>query len=72
MTFRQSARDVFGLLDQLGIARFKAIGLSFGAKTLLHMATQQRSRVEAMVLVSATPYFPEQARFIMLRFGDNP
>lgn len=64
-TFRQSALDVFGLLDGLGIERFKAIGLSLGAKTLLHAATQQPDRVEAMVLVSATPYFPEQARAIM-------
>jgi pimeloyl-ACP methyl ester carboxylesterase len=64
-TFRQLALDVFALLDQLGIERFNAIGLSMGAKTLLHMATQQSSRVEAMVLVSATPYFPEQARAIM-------
>jgi pimeloyl-ACP methyl ester carboxylesterase len=29
------------------------------------MATQQPNRIEAMVLVSATPYFPEQARTIM-------
>ena len=65
LTFRQSARDVLGLLDHLGIERFKAIGLSFGAKTLLHIATAEPSRVEAMVLVSATPYFPEQARSIM-------
>ena len=64
-TFRQSALDVFGLLDHLGIERFKAIGMSMGAKTLLHMATQQPRRVEAMVLVSATPYFPEQSRSIM-------
>jgi len=64
-TFRQLALDVFGLLDRLGIARFKAIGLSLGAKTLLHIATQQPERVEAMVLVSATPYFPEQARSLM-------
>jgi pimeloyl-ACP methyl ester carboxylesterase len=64
-TFRQLAQDVFGLLDRLGIARFKAIGLSLGAKTLLHVATQQPDRVEAMVLVSATPYFPETARAIM-------
>ncbi|HEY3131132.1 MAG TPA: alpha/beta hydrolase [Acidobacteriota bacterium] len=64
-TFRQSALDVFALLDRLGIKRFKAIGMSLGAKTLLHNATQQPSRVEAMVLVSATPYFPEQARSIM-------
>jgi pimeloyl-ACP methyl ester carboxylesterase len=64
-TFRQSALDVFALLDHLGIERFNAIGMSMGAKTLLHMATQQPGRVEAMVLVSATPYFPEQARSIM-------
>ena len=64
-TFRQLAHDVFGLLDRLGIDRFRAIGLSMGAKTLLHVATQQPDRVEAMVLVSATPYFPEQARTIM-------
>src|SRR6266446_1872208 len=64
-TFKQVALDVFDLLDHLGIERFKAIGLSLGAKTLLHMATQQPARVEAMVLVSATPYFPDQARAIM-------
>ena len=64
-TFRQSALDVFGLLDRLAIQRFKAIGMSMGAKTLLHMSTQQPDRIEAMVLVSATPYFPKQARAIM-------
>ncbi|HEU4391346.1 MAG TPA: alpha/beta hydrolase [Blastocatellia bacterium] len=64
-TFRQCALDVFELLDRLAIDRFKAIGMSMGAKTLLHMATQQPTRVEAMVLISATPYFPHQARAIM-------
>ena len=64
-TFRQLAEDVFGLLDRLEIDRFKAIGLSLGAKTLLHVATQQPDRVEALVLVSATPYFPATARAIM-------
>jgi pimeloyl-ACP methyl ester carboxylesterase len=64
-TFRQSALDLFALLDHLNIAQFKAIGVSLGAKTLLHVATQQPARVEAMVLVSATPYVPEQARAIM-------
>ena len=64
-TFRQSGLDVLALLDQLGIEKCKAIGLSMGAKTLLHVATQQPSRVEAMVLVSAAPYFPEQTRVIM-------
>jgi pimeloyl-ACP methyl ester carboxylesterase len=68
-TFRQSALDVFVLLDHLGIERFQAIGLSMGAKTLLHMSTQQPARIEAMVLVSAAPYFPEQAREIMRQFS---
>src|SRR3989449_4776753 len=64
-TFRQSAFDVFAMLDHLGIEQFKAIGMSLGAKTLLHMATQQPGRIAAMVLVSATPYFPDEARAIM-------
>src|SRR5262245_21159144 len=64
-THRQSAHDVVALLDQLGIKKFKAMGISTGGMTLLHMATQQPSRVEAMVLIGATSYFPEQARAIM-------
>lgn len=64
-TFRQSGHDVLALLDHLGVKTCKAIGLSGGAKTLLHVATQQPARLEAMVLVSATPYFPEPARAIM-------
>jgi len=64
-SFRQAAKDVLALMDRLRIDRFKAIGLSMGAKTLLHAATQQPDRIEAMVLVSATPYFPEQARALM-------
>ena len=64
-TFGQAAKDVFALLDRLGLQRVKAIGLSMGAKTLLHMATQQPDRLDAIVLVSATPYFPAQARVAM-------
>ena len=32
-TFRQAAKDVFALLDHLGVQRVKAIGLSMGAST---------------------------------------
>jgi pimeloyl-ACP methyl ester carboxylesterase len=63
--FADVARDVFALLDSLGIDRVKAIGMSAGANTLLHMATQQPSRLQAMVHVSGTPRFPDQARAIM-------
>jgi pimeloyl-ACP methyl ester carboxylesterase len=65
LTHRQCALDVRALLDQLGIRRCKAIGVSMGGNTLLHVATQDPDRIEAMVVVSATPYFPEQARALM-------
>lgn len=64
-THRQSARDILALMDLLDIRHFKAIGLSSGAMTLLHVATLQPQRVDAMVLVSATSTFPPQARAIM-------
>ena len=64
-THRQSALDVYALLDQLGIDRFRGIGSSTGGMTLIHMATQQPERVEAMILLGATIYFGEQAREIM-------
>ncbi len=64
-TFRQSGLDVLALLDRLGIQTCKAVGLSGGAKTLLHMATQRPNSLEAMVMVSAAPYFPFEARGLM-------
>ena len=63
--FADVAADTFALLDSLGIDRVQAIGMSAGANTLLHMATQQPARVKTMVHVSGTPRFPDQARAIM-------
>lgn len=63
--FADVARDVFALLDELKVDRVKAIGMSAGANTLLHMATQQPDRVTAFIHVSGTPRFPDQARAIM-------
>jgi pimeloyl-ACP methyl ester carboxylesterase len=63
--FADVARDIFGLMDALGIDTVKAIGMSAGANTLLHMATQQPARVSAMLHVSGTPRFPDQARAMM-------
>jgi pimeloyl-ACP methyl ester carboxylesterase len=65
-----AAMDIFALLDHLGIGACKGIGVSGGGNTLLHMATKQPERLAAMVLVSATPYFPEQARTIMRTYAD--
>ena len=64
-THRQSALDIFVLLDQLKIDKFKAMGISTGGMTLIHMATHQPARIEAMVLIGSTTHFPEQARVIM-------
>jgi len=65
ITHRQCAHDMLALLDHLEIGRCKAVGLSMGGNILLHMATMQPERIEAMVVVSGTMYFPEQARRIM-------
>ena len=64
-THRQAALDIYALLDKLGIRFFRAMGVSTGAMTLLHMAIQQPERIEAMVLFSATNRFPKQAREMM-------
>src|SRR5437762_8667915 len=63
-TFRQAALDLFALLDHLGIGTVKAIGLSGGGITLLHMATLQPSRIASTIAVSAPPDFPAQPRAI--------
>lgn len=70
ITHRQCAHDTLALLDRLypdtsDTERCKAIGVSMGGNILLHMATLQPERIEAMILVSATMSFPEQARAIM-------
>ncbi|NVJ22366.1 MULTISPECIES: alpha/beta fold hydrolase [Myxococcus] len=70
-TTRQCAADVLALLDSLGIERFRAIGMSLGGNTLLHIATRAPGRVERMVLVSSTPYYPAQARRIMATFTEE-
>lgn len=67
ITHRQCASDMLSLLDHLGIQRCRAIGMSMGGNILLHMATQQPERIEAMVVVSATMYFPEPARKMMAK-----
>jgi pimeloyl-ACP methyl ester carboxylesterase len=64
---RDAAADVFLLLEKLGVGQFSAMGMSSGGMTLLHMATSQPRRMDAMVLISATTHFPDQARAIMRR-----
>jgi len=65
LTHRQCALDLVALLDALGIARCRAIGLSMGGNTLLHVAMRAPERLSAMVLVSAIACYGEEARAIM-------
>jgi pimeloyl-ACP methyl ester carboxylesterase len=69
-SFRQSAIDMFALLDHLRIERVKIIGLSGGGITALHMATIAPARVAAMVPVSAPTRFPDQARAIQRIYSE--
>jgi pimeloyl-ACP methyl ester carboxylesterase len=61
-SFREAAGDVAALLRHLNIQRIKAIGLSGGGITLLHLATAEPTALASMVVVSAPPYFPLQTR----------
>jgi len=69
-SFRQSADDVGVLLRHLNVQRVKAIGVSGGGITLLHMATADPACIESMVIVSTPPYFPPQARVLQRQMSD--
>jgi pimeloyl-ACP methyl ester carboxylesterase len=68
---QDAARDMLALLDHLNAGACKGLGISGGGNVLLHMATMKPARVKAMVLVSATPYFPAQARPIMRQYAKS-
>jgi pimeloyl-ACP methyl ester carboxylesterase len=61
-TFRRCALDLLALLDHLQLDCICAVGISLGAKTLLHLAREAPARVRSMVLVSAAPRFPDATR----------
>lgn len=71
-THEESAKDIYGLMDTLQIDTYKGIGFSSGGMTLTHMATMDTTRVEAMVLIGSTSFFPEPAREILrsINFDD--
>jgi pimeloyl-ACP methyl ester carboxylesterase len=70
-SFRQSADDVYELLDSIGVDRVGIIGLSGGGITALHMATRQPERVTRLVAISAPASFPPQAREIQRNFSEG-
>lgn len=61
-THREAAQLVFGILDALGVERVRGIGHSSGGIMLIHMATQQPDRMEAMVLVAGAHRLPQGVR----------
>jgi pimeloyl-ACP methyl ester carboxylesterase len=61
--FDEVAMDVYALMDKLGLDRFRAIGYSGGAIVLLHMATQEPGRIEAMAVVAA-PHVHSSSRIL--------
>jgi pimeloyl-ACP methyl ester carboxylesterase len=69
-TFRQCADDVLALVRHLGVRPAKAIGVSGGGIVLLHMATIEPAAIASMIVVSAPPYFPAEARAIMRQFSE--
>jgi pimeloyl-ACP methyl ester carboxylesterase len=71
-TMRQSAEDIRALLDVLKIGRVRAMGISAGGMTLLHLATKYPDRVDSMVLIGATSHFHQQARDALRAIGANP
>ena len=66
-----AAADLLALLDRLNVTACRGVGISGGGNVLLHMAVRQPERTKALVLVSATPYFPAQARAIMRQYGSS-
>ena len=64
-TARNSAIDMLGLMDELNIERFNALGHSNGALVLTHMAIMDSARIKSMILVSGAPYLTKEAISIM-------
>ncbi|WP_375325521.1 alpha/beta fold hydrolase [Flagellimonas sp. GZD32] len=63
-THKESAKDIYGLLNLLKIDKFNAMGFSSGGMTLTHMATMDTTRIKSMVLIGSTSFFPESCREI--------
>lgn len=59
---KDSAKDIYALMDELKIKEFKAIGTSSGGMTLIHMATMDSTRIDAMILIGGTIFFDDQYR----------
>ncbi len=61
-TMAASGADVLALLDALGLARVRAMGVSAGGMTLLHAAGVAPERFERLVVVGVGTHFPDETR----------
>ena len=57
---RDAARDMWQLLDQLGVKQISGVGYSAGGMTLLQMAVLAPSRVQSMVLAASAHSVSEE------------
>ncbi len=64
-TMRQSAEDIRALLDKLGLKNVRAMGISAGGMTLLHLTTKYPDYVGTMALIGATNEFVDQSRKVI-------
>ncbi len=62
---KESAIDFYGLLDKLEVDEFKAMGFSSGSFILTHMAIMDTTRIQSLILIGATPYYPVSIREYM-------
>jgi pimeloyl-ACP methyl ester carboxylesterase len=67
------ARDIWTLLDGLGIRNFAIIGTSLGGLIAMNMADQQAGRLRGVVLNDVGPEFPPDAASRILQYvGRTP
>jgi len=56
-----AARDMWQLMDHLGVEQIVGVGYSAGGMTLLQMALQEPSRVDAMILAASAASVAEES-----------
>jgi len=69
-SFRKAADDLVALLDSIHVDRLPVVALSGGGIVALHLASSHPERVSRMIVVSAPPRFPDQARAIQRVFSE--
>lgn len=70
--FDEVATDIYALMDELGVDRFRAVGYSGGGIVLIHMATQEPGRIESMAVVSAPHVHSRSTILEFPSFEDHP